>query len=59
MGCGCNKQQAAAVAATGRSTVYQVLGTDNLVVGEFSSLPEARAKAVSISGRIKVTSQPV
>lgn len=58
-GCGCNKSNAtAAVATTNRSTVYQVLAPDQSVAGEFSSLPEARSLAVSISGRVKVTSVP-
>lgn len=55
-GCGCNQAKAVAVATTNRSTVYQVLAPDQSVVGEFASLPEARQMAVSISGRVKVTS---
>jgi hypothetical protein len=56
MGCGCNKAKAAVVATTGRSTVYQVISPDSSVAGEFSNLQEARTLAVSISGRVKVTS---
>lgn len=60
MGCGCNKGKAAtAVAATNRSTIYQVVGPDQAVVAEFTTLPEARAKAVAVSGRVKVTSKAV
>lgn len=59
MGCGCNKAQPASVANTGRSTIYQVVGPDQSVVDEFTSLPEARTLAVSISGRVRVTSKPV
>lgn len=55
MGCGCNKQKAAAVPAN-RNTVYQVIAPDQTIVGEFSSLPEARTMAVNVSGRVKVTS---
>lgn len=56
MGCGCNKKAATAVATSGRSTVYQVISPDASVAGEFSNLQEARTLAVSISGRVKVTS---
>lgn len=61
MGCGCNKAKGvSAVAAGGRSTVYQVISPlDSSVVEEFSSLPEARARAVAVSGRVKVTSKQV
>lgn len=55
MGCGCNKQKAAAIPAN-RNTVYQVLAPDQSVAGEFSSLVEARTLATNISGRVKVTS---
>lgn len=59
MGCGCNKGKAAenVVARTSRATIYQVLGSDQALVGEFSTLPEARAKAVEVNGRVKVTSK--
>jgi len=57
-GCGCNKGKALnTVTATNRQTIYQVIGPDQAVIGEFASLPEARAKAVDVSGRVKVTSK--
>lgn len=61
MGCGCGKKAGvAAVTAGGRSTVYQVISSlDSSVVEEFTSLPEARAKAVAVSGRVKVTSKSI
>lgn len=55
-GCGCNKNAASPVTTTNRSTLYQVIAPDQSVAGEFASLPEARQLAVSISGRVKVTS---
>lgn len=59
MGCGCQKKSAAGIAANAgprRITVYAVMvGTDN--VGEFTTLPEARAKAVEVGGRVKVSSK--
>lgn len=58
MGCGCNKAKSAPIAASSRNTIYQVLDPTQSVVGEFASLPEARALAVSVSGRVKVTSKP-
>lgn len=59
-GCGCNKGKiASAVSAVTRTTIYQVIGSDQSVVGEFASLPEARTKAVEVSGRVKVTSKAV
>lgn len=59
MGCGCQKAKGvSAVVAGGRSTIYQVLSPlDSSVVGEFTSLPDARAKAVAVNGRVKVTSK--
>lgn len=61
MGCGCNKSKGvSAIAAGGRSTVYQVINPqDSSVIEEFTSLPEARAKAVAVSGRVKVTSKSI
>ncbi len=61
-GCGCNKSKAATAAVTTtnrRITIYQVIDSSQAVVGEFASLAEARAKAVSVSGRVKVTSKQI
>jgi hypothetical protein len=54
-GCGCNKAKSAG-SPVNRSTVYQVLAADQSIAGEFASLQEARNLAVSISGRVKVSS---
>lgn len=61
MGCGCGKGKGvSAIAGGGRSTVYQVISpSDSSVVEEFTSLPEARAKAVEVSGRVRVTSKTI
>jgi hypothetical protein len=60
MGCGCNKKVLGGgpITATRRVTVYevQVNGTS---VDEFGTLPEARAKAVELGGRVKVSSKVV
>lgn len=59
MGCGCNKKSDpnAQVARTNRNTVYQVIGADQTVIAEFSTLPEARKEAVAKKGRVRVTSK--
>lgn len=61
MGCGCSsgkntKQVPGVTQSTVRFTVYQVL-KENEVVSEFSNLREARAAAVEVGGRVKVTSK--
>lgn len=59
-GCGCNKGKLSAAASTAanRVTVYQVQ-SDGQTVAEFSTLPEARAKAVEVGGRVKISSKVV
>lgn len=60
-GCGCGKKVAgngANIQATRRITVYEVQVNGNSV-DEFASLPEARAKAVQLGGRVKVSSKVV
>lgn len=60
MGCGCNKNKVATVTAGARRvTVYQVLTNGTNVEAEFESLQEARAKAVEVSGRVRVASKQV
>lgn len=57
-GCGCNKAKVANTVspASRKITVYQVMvGTES--VAEFTSLPEARAKAVEVKGRVKITNK--
>jgi hypothetical protein len=62
MGCGCGKKSAqapgAGSASTRRATVYQVL-SNNAVVSEHGTLPEARTAATAVGGRVKVTSKTV
>jgi hypothetical protein len=57
MGCGCNKASTAPNALARRVTVYQVIDSSNNQVGEFSTLPEARAEAVKVAGRVKVSTK--
>lgn len=60
-GCGCGKKligNGANIVATRRVTVYEVQ-VNGSSVDEFSSLPEARSKAVELGGRIKVSSKVV
>lgn len=61
MGCGCGKKLAgngANIVASRRVTVYEVQ-VNGSSVDEFASLPEARAKAVELGGRVKVSSKVV
>lgn len=61
MGCGCSKKvagSAAQVAANRRVTIYEVQ-VANETVAEFESLPAARAEAVKVGGRVKVSSKVV
>lgn len=60
-GCGCGAKRAAAKSSdsaptVSRVTMYQVV-KDSQVIEEFTLLPEARAKAVELGGRIKVASK--
>lgn len=58
MGCGCNKKTGQiSPRAGGKATVYQVVGSDQSVLDEFSSLGEARSRAIEVSGRVRVTSR--
>lgn len=59
-GCGCNKKTTggAPITASRRVTIYEVQ-VNGASVEEFSSLPEARAKAVQLGGRVKVSSKVV
>lgn len=59
MGCGCNKKVAGSAASNAASrmvTVYSVQ-KDGATLSEFSTLPEARAEAVKVGGRVKVSSK--
>lgn len=61
MGCGCGKKiagGAANIPASRRVTVYEVQ-LNGSAVAEFESLPAARAKAVEVGGRVKVSSKVV
>lgn len=60
-GCGCNKKllgNGENIGGSRRVTVYEVQ-VNGHSVAEFSSLPEARAKAVELGGRVKVSSKVV
>lgn len=60
-GCGCAKGRSLTPGQTAQSrrvTIYQVLASGN-VVSEHESLPAARQEAVSVGGRVKVTSKVV
>lgn len=58
-GCGCNKGRTPPAASNSRRvTIYEVLQNGSSVA-EFASLPEARAKATEVGGRVKVTSKTV
>lgn len=60
MGCGCNKKAAGTASApAGRTTVYEVLDSNQAVVETFSSLQDARNKAIAITGRVRVTSKSI
>lgn len=58
MGCNCGGAGARKVAASlvSRTTVFEVQ-VDGVAVSEFGSLPEARAAASSVGGRVKVTTR--
>lgn len=60
MGCNCGGKKALAAAsptAVTRQTFYQVLDTNRQVVSEFSTIQEARSKAVEIGGIVRVSSK--
>lgn len=59
-GCGCGKKVGggSTASASRRVTVYEVQ-VNGSSVEEFGSLPEARAKAVELGGRVKVSSKVV
>jgi len=61
-GCGCGGKKAAQVPGsapnTSRVTVYQVV-KDSQIIEDFTLLPEARARAIELGGRIKVASKIV
>lgn len=60
MGCGCNKKTTVngnAVAGR-RVTIYEVQ-VNGKSIEEYGNLPEARAKAVELGGRVKVSSKVV
>lgn len=59
-GCGCGKKTITgeAISTSRRVTVYEVQ-VNNSSVGEFESLPQARAEAVKLGGRVRVTSKVV
>lgn len=60
MGCGCNKNKVATVTNSARRvTVYQVLVNGSTVDSEFDTLQDARARAVELSGRVRVASKQV
>lgn len=58
MGCGCGGGGAknAAARTSSRVTAFQVI-VDGAPVGEFDSLPEARAEAGAVGGLVKVVSK--
>ena len=58
MGCNCNKRSTGPLAASRRVTVYEVQ-VNGSSVDEFETLPAARAKAVELGGRVKVSSKVV
>lgn len=60
MGCGCNKKTLSgqAITPTRRVTVYEVQ-VNGVSVEEYDNLPNARAKAVELGGRVKVSSKVV
>lgn len=60
MGCNCNKSVSSGspLTATRRVTVFEVQ-TGGATVAEFASLPEARAEALRVAGRVKVSSKVV
>ena len=59
-GCGCNKKTitGAPITTSRRVTIYEVQVNNNSV-SEFESLPQARAEAVKLGGRVKVSSKVV
>lgn len=60
-GCGCGSKAAgtgAPIATSRRVTVYEVQ-VGGSVVDEFENLPAARAKAIELGGRVKVSSKVV
>lgn len=61
MGCNCGKNRLAYLSNSSpkRVTVYQVLDGSNQVVEEFNALADARSKATSVGGRVKVTTKTV
>jgi hypothetical protein len=60
MGCGCGKKSVSGTPLTTsrRVTVYEVQ-VNGVSVDEYETLPAARAKAVELSGRVKVSSKVV
>lgn len=60
MGCGCGKKAVGGTPLTTsrRVTVYEVQ-VNGLAVDEYENLPAARAKAVEVNGRVKVSSKVV
>ncbi len=58
MGCGCNKRGTSNHPASRRVTVYEVQ-VNGSSVDEYETLPAARAKAVELGGRVKVSSKMV
>lgn len=59
-GCGCGKKAVGGTPLTTsrRVTVYEVQ-VNGLAVDEYENLPAARAKAVEVNGRVKVSSKVV
>lgn len=57
-GCGCNKGKVANAVnpATRKVTMYEVHNTEG-VVETFTTLADARKKAVEVSGRVKITNK--
>lgn len=60
MGCGCSKKSTGinTTATARRVTVYEVQ-QGGASIAEFADLPSARAKAVEVGGRVKVSSKVV
>lgn len=59
MGCGCGSKMAGnGGAASHKVTVFEV-EVNGSTVSEFGSLPEARAKAIEVGGRVRVGTRVV
>lgn len=60
MGCGCGKKAVGGtpLTTTRRVTVYEVQVSGS-TVDEYENLPAARAKAIELGGRVKVSSKVV